>query len=85
MQGRGKKKESPEAALGLTAFLRRDRVYLMAYTFATVRRDEHPGETWFDTVQGFKRRFGIPDELVSDECLIREIRRMTVDFINEGL
>mgnify|MGYP000157860633 CR=1 FL=1 len=69
----------------LTAFLRRDRVYIMAFGFVTARRDAVANENWFETAREFKRRFNIPDELFSDEVLIRKMQEMTVEFIHEGI
>jgi len=78
------KKDRIEKKLGITAFLRRMQIHILFYGYATARRDLM-GETWEQTVQAFKKRYCIPDEIDIDEQLIREQRRMTEDIINEGI
>ena len=59
-------------------------IHLLFYGYATARRDL-VGETWPETVQAFKKRYLIPDEIDIEDPLIREQRRMTEDIINEGI
>ena len=79
------KKVSVEEKLGVTAFLRRPSIYLLFYGYATSRRDEHPAESWMETIRQFKRRYGIRDEIEIDEAVFRTVFKMTADLINEGI
>ena len=81
MQG---KKKSVEEQLGIPKLFRRAPIHLMFYGYATGRRDL-VGENLTETVNAFKKRFGISDEIDIDSALIRESQRMTVDLINEGI
>jgi len=85
LQGKTKRGQPAEQQLGITAFLRRGQIYLLAYGFATARRDERPSENWIETARAFKRRFNIPNDVIQEETLVREMMRMTADFINEGI
>ena len=80
-----KKKVSVEEKLGVTAFLRRPSIYLLFYGYATSRRDEHPAESWMETIRQFKKRYGIQDEIEIDEAVFRTVFKMTADLINEGI
>jgi hypothetical protein len=77
-------KRTAGQALGLTKFLRREPIYQLLYGFCTARRDCHPNESMNDTVEAFRRRFRIEDEL-DEDVVIRQIARMTQDLINEGI
>ena len=83
-QGNGTR-EKAMAALGVSRFLRRPLIYILAHGYATARRDEHPKESWILTGRAFKRRYNIPDEIIDEESLAVELMRMSADFINEGL
>lgn len=81
MQG---KKKQVEEQLGITKFLRRSPIHLLFHGYATARRDV-VNENWAQTVEAFKKRYCIPDDIDVDSPLIRESQRMTVDFINQGI
>ena len=80
-----KKRVSVEEKMGLTAFLRRPPIYLLFYGYATSRRDEHPAESWMETIRQFKKRYGIHDEIEIDEAIFRTVFKMTADLINERI
>jgi len=74
-----------EQMLGITRFLRRPPIYLLLYGFVTCRRDEYPEESWQETILVFKKRFNIPDDVDCDSAMLREVFRMTIDIIKEGV
>lgn len=83
MTEKRKKRSGSMEGIGIPKLLRRNAIYLLAYGYATARRDER-SETWPETVRAFIARFNLP-ETITEEILIREIYRMTGDLLTDGI
>lgn len=80
-----KTKPASGESINLPKVLRRLPLHHIAWGYCAARRDCRPGETWEETVEAFKQRFCIGQEDIIEASLIRELYRMSADFINEGL
>jgi len=64
--------------------LRRHGLHLMSFGFIAGYK-KNTNATWDEAATEFKRHFGLSDEDITNEAIIREAQRMTVEYLNEGL
>jgi hypothetical protein len=71
--------------VGIGGVLRRQPLSIMAYAYITGTRDMDNTVTWQDAANRFKSRYGISDEEIDTDSLIRECARINQEFISFGL
>jgi hypothetical protein len=76
-------KKQAHRATGLSPVLRRHPLYLIFFGFVTAHKE--CGHTWAESAERFMQRFGLTEEDVTAEALIREGQRMVVDSINHPI
>jgi len=72
-----------EGKVGLTSVLRRGSLNLVAFGYLTAA--SNCGVDWNAAIQAFIKHFNLDESDIDPETVRREMNRMTVDYIKEGL
>lgn len=70
--------------LGISRVLRRNSLQIMAFGYVA-GRSKCENIPWPDAIEEFKRHFNLDESDVSTDTLVRNLYRMTEDFIMDGV
>lgn len=74
-----------ETQIKVSKVLRRQGLHLLVFGFVAGFKRQQPNMPMVEAVRQFKQHFGIHDEDWQDESIIKEIHRMTIEYIAEGV
>lgn len=77
------KKRTNEEKIGLSAVLRRGSVSLILFGY--VAASLKCGMGWGEAIEDGLQHFGLTESDINPETIERELRRMTVDYMREGV
>lgn len=78
-----KKRKSNEEKIGLPAVLRRGPINLVAFGY--VAASCKCGASITESIQGFIDHFNLSERDIDPDTIYREVNRMTVDYLREGI
>jgi len=80
----GAKRQTQAGKIGISKLLRRDGLKLIAFGFVA-GRTKCQDVSFPTAVDDFKSHFGLNEADIPTDSLLREIHRMTLEYLTEGV